>query len=53
MQLSLRASHPRNSLQKPEFWTQLDADSDRNGHLGRDDSGVLHLITITALTSGS
>ena len=42
MQLSLRASHPRNSSQNPEFWTQLDADSDRSGHLGRDDSGIFH-----------
>jgi hypothetical protein len=27
---------------KTEFWTQLDADSGRSGHLGRDDSGILH-----------
>ena len=27
---------------KPEFWTQLDADSVRNGLLGRDDSGICH-----------
>ena len=33
---------PRKSLQKAEFWTQLDADSGRSGHLGRDDSGIFH-----------
>ena len=42
MQLSLRASQPQNSLQKPVFWTQMDADSGRGGHLGRDDSGIFH-----------
>jgi hypothetical protein len=27
---------------KTEFWTQLDADSGRSGHLGRDDPGIFH-----------
>jgi len=30
---------------RTEFWTQLDADSGRNGHLGRDDSGVFRLMS--------
>jgi hypothetical protein len=27
---------------KSVFWTQMDADSGRGGHLGRDDSGIFH-----------
>jgi hypothetical protein len=42
MQLSLLASRSENPPLKAEFWTQLDADSGRSGHLGRDDSGIFH-----------
>jgi hypothetical protein len=46
MQLALRASRPQISSQKPEFWTQLDADSGRSGHLGRDELGAFHLSIV-------
>jgi hypothetical protein len=49
MQLSLRASHLKNSHLEPEFWAQLGADSGRTGHLGRGDSGSCVLCSHQAV----